>query len=128
MSDFKTLLAVGDLASPKMSTISGTDKIANAAKRMLQENASSLLVLEADGKLVGIVTEQDIVYRAVAKDVDLNKMDVTHIMTPNPVKIAADESIFEAKKLMLDNKVNHLIVVNDGKPVGILTSQTIMGS
>jgi CBS domain-containing protein len=59
---------------------------------------------------------------------DVKTSGVKAIMTADPVKIPADDSIFEAKKLMLDHKVNHLIVVKDDKPVGILTSQTIMGS
>lgn len=122
MSDFKTLLAVGDLASPKMSAVS----VRAGAQKMAAENTSSLLVVDAAGKLVGIVTEQDIVYRAVAVNFDLNA-PVKGIMTPGPLQIAHDESIFEAKKMMLEHKAHHLIVVKDGKPVGILSSQSIMG-
>jgi CBS domain-containing protein len=126
MSDFKTLLAVGDLVSPKVSTVSITDTVRAGARKMSAEKTSSLLVVNGGGKLVGIVTEEDIVYRAVAGNFDLNA-PVTGIMTPGPLQIAHDESIFEAKKMMLAHKVNHLIVVKDGKPMGILTSQSVMG-
>ncbi|MBI3580976.1 MAG: CBS domain-containing protein [Nitrospinae bacterium] len=126
MSDFKTLLAVGDLASPKMSTVSVTETVRAGARKMAAEKTSSLLVVDAGGILVGLVTEQDIVYRAVAEDFDVNA-PVKGIMTPAPLQIAHDVSIFEAKKLMLEHNVHHLIVVREGKPMGILTSQSVMG-
>jgi CBS domain-containing protein len=128
MSDFKTLLAVGDMVTAKVVQVEVNETIIAAAKKMSAEKTTSLLVVDADGKLSGIVTEGDIVIRAVAASLDVNKTIVKNIMTPNPVSIPSDESIFEAKKLMIDNKVNHLIVVKDGKPFGILTSQAILGS
>jgi CBS domain-containing protein len=127
MSDFKTLLAVGDLVSTKISSVSMSESVVGGAKKMADEKTSSLLVVDGADKLVGIVTEQDIVYRAVAANLDVLS-PLKAIMTPNPLSIPADESIFEAKKIMLDNKVHHLIVVKDEKPLGILTSAMVMGS
>ena len=126
MSDFKTLLAVGDLASRKMSTVSATESVREGARKMAAEKTGSLLVVDAGGKLVGIVTEQDMVCRVVAADLDASP-PVREIMTPDPLKISHDESIFEAKKMMLERNVHHLIVVKDDKPLGILTSQSVMG-
>jgi CBS domain-containing protein len=109
-----------------MSIILSSESVRAGAKKMADEKTNSLLVMDGEN-LVGIVTEQDVVYRAVAANLDVNS-PVNGIMTPDPIKIPADDSIFEAKKLMLDNKVHHLIVVKDNKPLGILTSAMVMGS
>ncbi|MEE8484602.1 MAG: CBS domain-containing protein, partial [Nitrospinota bacterium] len=69
----------------------------------------------------------DIVRRAVAKGMDLDSETVVKIMSPNPVKINHDESIFEARNMMKNKEVQHLIVVKEDKPVGILTSDNVMG-
>lgn len=128
MSDFKTLLAVGDLITPGVITINGGETIKAGAVMMADKNVTSLLVLEGDGKLAGIVTEGDIVRRAVGKNLDVNGALIGSIMSPDPVSINHDESIFEARNLMSSKKLNHLIVVKDGKPLGILTSQTVLGA
>ncbi len=48
-------------------------------------------------------------------------------MSPNPVKINHDESIFEARNMMKNKELHHPIVVKEDKPVGILTSDNVMG-
>lgn len=128
MSDFKTLLAVGDLVTQNVVQISGNETIKAGVKKMSEQNVSSLLVVDGDGHLTGIVTERDVVYRCVAVDVDANTTSISQIMTGNPVSIAADESIFEARNTMMAKKLNHLIVVKDNKPIGVLTSQAVLGS
>jgi CBS domain-containing protein len=128
MSDFKTLLAVGDLVTPGLVSISGNESIKAGAIKMGAQNASSLLVVNEAGALIGIVTDRDIVFRAVAVDMDMNASSISSIMTPNPVSINHDESIFEARNMMVAKKLNHLIVVKDGKPLGVLTSQAVLGS
>ncbi|MBI5179287.1 MAG: CBS domain-containing protein [Nitrospinae bacterium] len=128
MSDFKTLLAVGDLVTQNVVQISGNETIKAGVKKMSEQNVSSLLVVDGNGHLTGIVTERDVVYRCVAVDVDANTTSISQIMTGNPVSIAADESIFEARNTMMAKKLNHLIVVKDNKPIGVLTSQAVLGS
>ncbi len=128
MSDFKTLLAVGDLVQPGVVTIGSGETVKRGAEAMTEKNVSSLLVTGGDGKLAGIVTESDIVRRAVGKGMDVATATIGDIMTPDPVAIAHDESIFEARNLMTGKKLNHLIVVKDGAPLGVLTSQTVLGS
>ncbi len=128
MSDFKTLLAVGDMVTSGVVSISGDESVKSGAVKMASENASSLLVVDQSGKLVGIVTERDVVYRAVAADLDVQSSKISQIMTQNPVSISHDESIFEARNLMVSKKLNHLIVVKEGIPLGVLTSQAVLGS
>lgn len=128
MVEFKTLLAVGDIADKHIVTITEDKTVRDAATKMQDENASSLLVLSDSGSVTGIITEQDIVRRGVAAAIDLEKSPVTEIMTGNPIVIDSSESIFEAKKIMSGQEVHHLIVVKDDKPIGILTAKNVLGT
>lgn len=128
MSDFKTLLAVGDMVQPGVVTIETTQSVKNGAVTMTEKNTTSLLVIDAVGKLIGIVTEGDIVRRAVGKGLDVSAATIGDIMSPDPVSINHDESIFEARNTMTAKKLGHLIVVKDGKPLGVLTSQAVLGA
>lgn len=128
MSDFKTLLAVVDIMNKQIFSINEKDSILSCAKKMASEDVNSLLVTDGNDTLKGIVTEQDIVRRAVSKELDLSSDSVSSIMISDPLKINHDESIFEARNLMKNKNVNHMIVVKEEKPVGILTAANVMGS
>lgn len=128
MSGFNTLLAVGDIASKKVVSILDDESIKAGAAKMEAEDASSLLVVNKAGDIVGIVTEQDIVRRGVAVGMNTETAEVSKVMSGDPVKINHDQSIFEARNLMTTKKLNHLVVVNGELPVGILTAANILGS
>lgn len=128
MSDFKTLLAVGDIMSKDIITLSEDESIQVVAARMAAKNTSSILLNNDEKSLVGIVTEQDIVRRAVAAGLDVTTNPISMIMTKELVQIPHDESIFEARNLMTEQNLAHLIVTRNGKPAGIVTAANILGS
>ncbi len=127
MDDFKTLLSVESITDRKVVTLPKDASIEAGATRMMEEDAGSLLVVDGD-KTLGIVTESDVVRRGVAKKIDLSVTGLSEIMTPDPLTIPADESIFEARKMMDASKVKHLIVMKDGAVFGVLTPQAVLGS
>ena len=126
MAEFKTLLAVGDMADKNVVTINETDSVKKSAAKMKSKKTGSLLVIGKSGKVSGIVTEQDIVRRGVASGKDLENTAIVKIMTKNPIVIDHSESIFEAKKIMAEKKIMHLIVIKDDKPVGIFTAGGVL--
>jgi CBS domain-containing protein len=92
---------------------------AEAAAMMKREDCGSLPVVD-DGSLVGIITDRDIVLRAVAEKKDPERLAVSEIMTSDPVTVTPDTSAADASKLMSDNQVRRLPVVEGGRLVGIL--------
>ena len=62
-------ITVGDLMRKKVDTIEGTASIQETAKKMKDKKVSSLLVLDIDGKPIGLVTERDLVRKACINDV-----------------------------------------------------------
>ena len=127
MAEFKTLLAVGDIMNKDIVSISEQESVQVAAAQMAAKNIGSLLLLDDKNELSGIVTEQDIVRRAVATGMDITSNPISMVMSKEIVKIADDESVFEARNLMKENKLSHLVVVKDDKPAGILTTSQILG-
>lgn len=88
-------------------------------------NTSSLLVTDLNDKPIGIITERDLVRRVVANDANSKTVFIKNIMSSPIVTIDANSSVEAAADLMLQNKVRHLLVVDNedvNKPLGIITS------
>ena len=112
---------VKDLMTPGPTVVKPDDSVAQAATLMKQEDCGSLPVV-ANGKLVGIVTDRDIVIRAIAAGKDPRSTKISDVMTADPATIAPDASDDEAEKLMAKSQVRRLPVVEGGKLVGIIVT------
>jgi len=128
MADFNTLLAVKDLMTPNIETSFYEIKVSEAAKIMADKGISSIVLTDGEGKIAGIVTETDIVREVVAKSVDPASVAARDVMNPDIHSIPGDTSIFEARSRMTELKVKHMIVEDGGKPRGIVSASTLMGS
>lgn len=100
----------------------GADKsVLDAAKLMTDCEVGSVVVLQG-GKPVGIVTDRDIVVRAVAKGMRLEEVSVDEIMSKPLVTVKPDVSMIEVAKLMDQKSIRRVPVVEDNEVVGIVTS------
>ena len=86
--------------------------VVEAAELMAREDVGSLPILEGN-KLVGVVTDRDIVVRAVAKQKNPEGMPVREIASNDPVTVRPEEDLSEAVKLMASYQVRRLPVVDD---------------
>jgi CBS domain-containing protein len=100
--------------------VSPSDTIGEAAEKMHAANVGAVVVVEDMVRIVGIVTERDLV-RAVSQRVRAAEARVRQWMTPNPVTIEPDMLIEDAAQVMFDNNFRHLPVVQDGRPLGIVS-------
>lgn len=99
--------------------------IRDAAKRMRDEKVSSLLV-EKNNELVGIITDTDVVRRAVAEASDLTKTAVYTIMTSPIASIESLRTVQDAHDMMGDLGVRHLGVTEKGKLVGVVSVRDLL--
>ncbi len=99
--------------------------IREAAQKMREKKIGSLLV-EKDGKDIGIITETDIVRKAVAGDLDLKKGTVESIMSSPVLTLDLQRSPQDAHDLMGESGVRHLGVTRNGQIVGILSVRDIL--
>jgi signal-transduction protein with cAMP-binding, CBS, and nucleotidyltransferase domain len=99
--------------------------VRDAAKRMRDEKVSSLLV-EKNKELVGIITDTDVVRRAVAEGSDLMKTTVDTIMTSPIATIESLRTVQDAHDMMGDLGVRHLGVTEQGKLVGVVSVRDLL--
>jgi len=110
---------IRDVMTPNPRTVTPDDSIQNAARIMRDEDTGAVPVLD-NGRPVGIVTDRDIVIRAVAEDDQLNR-PVRDIVTSSIVSATPDMSTREASELMSEHQVRRLPVVDGDRLVGIVS-------
>ena len=108
-----------DVMTKDPATLGPEATLGEAATLMRQEDCGSIPIVEG-GRLVGIVTDRDIVIRAVAAGKDARSTKVSEVMSADPVCISPDTDVDEAAKVMADRQIRRLPVVEDGKLAGIL--------
>jgi len=101
-----------------------TDSLADAAQMMKEEDVGSLPVVE-DDRLIGILTDRDIIVRAVAERVDPQSISVGDVASRELVTVDPDQDLDEALSLMARHRVRRLPVVADGRLVGILAQADV---
>ena len=116
--------AVSQLITRSPVAIEGTSSIQDAARMMVNERVSAILVT-CDGKFCGIATDRDLRQRVVAQGLPI-ETPIGKIMTPNPISIDADDLAYEAALTMMQNKIHHLPVMRDGKLIGMVSRSDFM--
>jgi CBS domain-containing protein len=140
-------MRVGDVMTRNVVSIQSDDTILKAARLMLQNRISGLPVLDAEGSLVGMVTEGDFLRRAeigtdrrrpkwiefvlgpgrlAAEYTHASGRKVEDVMTEEPVTIGEDVSLATAVELMERMRIKRLPVVRDGKIVGIISRANLV--
>ena len=100
-------------------------RVSEAAKLMAAKNAGAVMVVE-DERLVGIFTERDVVFRVVARGLDAQATRLADVMTRAPHTVEPDKPFGYALLLMQEKGFRHLPVIEDGKPVGIVSARSAM--
>jgi CBS domain-containing protein len=113
-------MKVRDAMAQTISTARPDDTLQHVAQLMKEEDAGFIPIVEGD-RLLGVVTDRDIVVRCVAEGHDVRSERADHCMTPSPVTISADADLTEAARLMDENQVRRLPVVEGDRLVGILS-------
>ena len=117
-------ISISDIMSKKLETIEEMASVQEAAKKMKDKNVSSLVVVDANGKLEGLVTERDLVRKVCINDIRTSTVTNKEIMSSPLITIDSNSSPSIAAHMMLQTNVKHLLVVdksNVNKPVGIIT-------
>ena len=116
---------VAKIMSKQPKTVGPSLSIVSAAKKMKTLRVGSLFVKKGK-KLVGIVTDTDIVRRAVAISKPLGKMTVEKIMTSPICTIEGSQPVDDAQDMMADLGVRHLAVTQAGEIVGVVSVRDVL--
>ena len=107
------------LTAPPQTTVS------HAARLMAGKNVGAILVVEND-RLLGIFSERDAVFRVIAKGRDAKTTLLTDVMTAAPKTLEPGKSYGHALLLMQENGFRHVPVIENGRPIGIISSRNAM--
>lgn len=107
------------LTAPPETTVS------QAAKLMAKKNVGAVLVVKNEC-LVGIFSERDAVFRVIAQGRDTKTTPLSEVMTSDPKTLGPGKSYGHALLLMQENGFRHIPVVENGRPIGIISSRNAM--
>jgi len=111
---------IRDIMEKNVITI-GLDKTVLDAACLMKENEISFLVVLKNEEPIGVVTESDFVRKLVANDKVASKVPLSEIMSYKFRSVGPSTEIEDAVQKMFNNKIRRLLVVDDGKLVGVIT-------
>ena len=113
-----TARTVGDvLQNRQMLELGPNISVSEAAKMMRLRKVSSILVVD-EGRLVGVLTERDIVFRVVAAGQDIDRTRIGRVMTSNPIFVTPKTTVLAAIRQMKQLQLRHLPVIWPDAPPG----------
>ncbi|MGB4072483.1 DUF294 nucleotidyltransferase-like domain-containing protein [Pseudomonas sp.] len=121
-------IKVRQLISRQPVYVSPHTPVQQAAQLMTEQSVSSLVIVdgsEASGAMVGILTDRDLRTRVLAVGLD-STTPVSQVMSPDPITIQADDSVFDAMLSMLRHNIHYLPVVQRRRPIGIINLSDIL--
>jgi CBS domain-containing protein len=101
------------------------DATAQAAAELMRERGLGAVMVVGDGRLLGIVTERDIVFRVVAKSLDAATTPVSAVMTADPETLAPHDTAMAALEKMQAGRYRHLPVLRDDELCGMVSVRDI---
>ncbi|MEM0364137.1 MAG: CBS domain-containing protein [Candidatus Nitrosocaldus sp.] len=113
-----------DIMIRDVITISPDKTAQDAARLMAEHGIGSVVVMDSD-KVIGIITERDLVRKVCAKDIPSSKVKIQDIMSTPIITAEPDLPIEAAVQRMFNNKIRRLPIVENGRLVGIVTISDI---
>lgn len=114
-----------DIINKEVVTVDENDSIVDIAKLMSGTKSSYCLVMR-ENKVVGIITEKDIVRRVVAEERDPSQLKAVDIMSAPVIAVASDTELEDAVMLMAKNNIRKLAVLDDeDRLIGVITVERL---
>lgn len=108
-------------------SVSSNLSITQAAACMAEKGTGSCLVMDENGTLQGIISEQDLSRKVVAGGLNATVLPVSNIMSSPVVTMGMDGTVGDAADLMIFHQIRRVVVVEDSRAVGIVTARDVLG-
>jgi CBS domain-containing protein len=112
--------SIREIMTADPRTVETGATVAEAAREMRDGDVGSVVVIE-NGAVAGIVTDRDIAVRVVAQGLDPDATRVSEVATMRPVTLTVDQSVDDAIRLVREQNVRRIIVLQDGRAAGIVS-------
>lgn len=114
------VLKIKEIMTKDVKTVSEDCTVKEVAEHMKSLNVGSVPVCDKSNKLVGMVTDRDVVIRGLTSSSEQNT-PINQVMSTNPVSISPDTGVHEAARVMAKNQIRRLPVVENNEVVGIVS-------
>lgn len=108
----------------RLVIVAPDDSVAHAVSRIKTIGIGQAVVVDK-GKPVGILTERDLLHRVAGRELDLERLPVSEVMTSHPDVVEEDDPIRVAINKMAVGGYRHVPIVRDGRPVGIISAKAV---
>ena len=119
-------ITVKEIMSSPPITVSLEESVIKAARIMAENKIGCVIVVNDDGKPVGIVTRRDLVEKVLAKAKDPLRTKVKDVMSSPLVYVGPNTPILEAAKLMSRKDIRHLPVIDVNGLIGVVSDRDIL--
>lgn len=120
------MITLENWISKPVVTVNPDDSVFLAVKKMVKKGIGDVVVVNDKKKPIGIVTERDILKRAIIEKKDLNDINVKSIMTKKLKTVDINTSLLNVSRTMKSGGFRRLPVTKAGKLVGIITSRDLV--
>lgn len=114
------------IETQKLLTAESTTTVSDAARLMRENKTGALLVCEG-GRLVGVFTERDALFRVTAEERDPKTTLLAEVMTPDPQTIGPEKPLGHALHMMFEGGFRNVPVVENGRPIGMVSARDALG-
>ncbi len=115
------------IAKQKVLTATAEITVTAAARLMKKKSVGAVMVVKDNGRLAGIFTERDALFRVLAEGRDPKTTRLSDVMTAQPQTITPEKPFGHALLMMYESGFRHVPVVEDGKPVGMVSARDVLG-
>jgi signal-transduction protein with cAMP-binding, CBS, and nucleotidyltransferase domain len=115
------------IAKQKILTAAAEISVAEATRLMKTRTLGAVMIVDEQGRLRGIFTERDAVFRVLADGRDPKTTKLAEVMTAQPQTIAPDKPFGHALLMMYEGGFRHVPVVEQGKPIGMVSARDALG-
>ncbi len=124
-------MEIKEVMNPEVFVVQENEQVGHARNLMLSHGISRVVVVNGDGKPVGMVTEKDITRKLKGngpkwKSRPIDKISVRRIMSSDPITASPDDEIHTAIELLIKNNVGSIPIVDDDGLAGIITKTDLM--
>ena len=109
-----------EVMTPNPVTLPVKATVVDAARQMKNEDIGDVVILDGE-RACGILTDRDIVVRAIAEGLDPNATSLSDICTKDLVSLSPDDTVAAAVELMRDKAIRRLVVLEGNSPVGVVS-------
>ncbi len=118
--------AIKDIMQPAPLLVNdGTMDYLEAYQRLKECGSRCLVIVDSDGLISGIITVTDLINQ-IGLEVFAEEKPISKIMTPNPIVMKPSSSMVDVAASMVDNIISCIIIVEDHRPVGIITERDVV--